>query len=887
MRSLQACCFPPVAVPVPSALVSHYRLLEPLGSGGMGVVYRAEDTALGRTVALKFLPPQIVHDPKQVQRFREEARTASALNHPNICTIYEVAEEQGEMFIAMEFVEGRPLSESIRDGRMSTSSVVRYARQIAGALEHAHARGVIHRDLKPLNIVITPEGDAKILDFGLAKRTDPNDVTRKTLQAATATTVGLAGTMPYLSPEQLEGGDASARSDIWALGIVMYEMAAGVKPFTGDNLYRLCTGIINERIPALPETVPLGLAAVIRRCLEKEPSRRYQRAGEVRAALEALEPSSAVGIVSTASENPKFALVRWVAVAAVLALITTGALWLAKRSRNVTNRSHELAGEPAGKVAAERVQLAVISPDTNSPPSEAAFDSGLVDTLASGLTELSERHHLAVIPPSEMRAHHVQTLEAARQEFGVNYGLMLNIQRASGQVRVNYSLVDARSHEQLRGGTITAGASDPFMLQDQVSARVTELLKLELEPQEKKTLSAHGTSEPAAYDFYLQGLGYLQNYDKEENIENAISVFRHALEKDSGFAGAYAGLGQAYWQKFEHTHEKYLVSDATKACQMALQKDPGLTQGHTCLGSVYQGTGKYELAAKEYQQASQSEPALDAAQSGLARAYESLNRLQEAEQSYKAVIALRPDYWAGYNRLGTFYLRHGRLEEAAQMYAQVTSLVPDSFVGFANLGITRIQQGRYSEAIEPLNQSLKIRKTGDGMSNLATAYFQSKHYADAARSLEEATTLDARNYEIWGNLGDAYYWAPGMRERARGAYRKALELGEEQRKINPRDAHMLSYLAEYHAMLGEKQKAQLRIGEAEKLAPHDPEVLYYAAMVYVQAGDQKKSLDRLERAVAAGYSPAGVRDTPNFSVLQNDPRFRTLISQENKKGKST
>jgi tetratricopeptide (TPR) repeat protein len=217
----------------------------------------------------------------------------------------------------------------------------------------------------------------------------------------------------------------------------------------------------------------------------------------------------------------------------------------------------------------------------------------------------------------------------------------------------------------------------------------------------------------------------------------------------------------------------------------------------------------------------------------------------------------------------------------------VTSLAPDSFVGYANLGSTRIQQGRYSEAIEPLNQSLKIRKTGDGMSNLATAYFQSKRYTDAAHALEEATALDAKNYEIWGNLGDAYYWAPGMRERAAGTYRKALEVGDEQRKINPRNAHMLSYLAEYHAMLGEKQKAQLRIGEAEKLAPRDPEVLYYAAMVYIQAGDQKKSLDKLEHAVAAGYPAATVRDTPNFSVLQNDPRFRALISQENKKGKST
>jgi serine/threonine protein kinase len=206
-------------------------------------------------------------------------------------------------------------------------------------------------------------------------------------------------------------------------------MAAGVRPFSGDNLYRLCSGIINEPIPALPETVPPGLAAVIRRCLEKEPSRRYQRAGEVRAALEALEPSSAVSIVSAVRENPKFGFARWAAAVAVLTLITAVALWLAKRSHNVPKTSTE--------APSQRVQLAVISADTNnvnSQASEEAFDNGLVDTLTSGLTELSERHHLAVIPPSEMRAHHVQTLEAARQEFGVNYGLMLNIQRATGQV---------------------------------------------------------------------------------------------------------------------------------------------------------------------------------------------------------------------------------------------------------------------------------------------------------------------------------------------------------------------------------------------------------------------------------------------------------------------
>ncbi len=573
-------------------------------------------------------------------------------------------------------------------------------------------------------------------------------------------------------------------------------------------------------------------------------------------------------------------MIRWAFGVATLAVFATGAIWLARKFPKKPDEG--VTG------TAERMQVAVISPASGSPAGEGAFDSGLVETLTSSLTELSGRHPLAVIPASEMRAHHVQTLDVARQEFGVNYGLMLNIQRAAGQVRVNYSLVDAHSHQQLRGGTVTAGASDPFGLQDQVSARVAEILKLELEPREKESLVAHGTTEPAAYDFYLQGVGYLQNYDKPENVENAITVFRRALEKDKEFAGAYAGLGEAYWQKFDHTHEKRLAGDATKACEIAVEKDVNLAQAHSCLGRVYQGTGKYEMAVDEYQKASKSQPTLDAAQTGLAKAYESLNRLQDAEKSYKAVIAMRPDYWAGYNRLGTFYLRNGKFEEAAQMYMQVTSLVPDSFTGYANLGITRIQQDRYSEAIEPLERSLTIRKTGSATSNLATAYFQSKRYADAARMFEQATTLDTRNYEIWGNLADAYYWAPGMRERAAGAYRKALELGEEQRKVNPRDAHMLSYLAEYHAMLGEKDRARSRISEAEALAPRDPEVLYYAAIVYVQAGDQKKSLEKLERAVAAGYPAAVVRDTPNFALLENDPRFRALISsQQNKKGKNS
>jgi tetratricopeptide (TPR) repeat protein len=254
--------------------------------------------------------------------------------------------------------------------------------------------------------------------------------------------------------------------------------------------------------------------------------------------------------------------------------------------------------------------------------------------------------------------------------------------------------------------------------------------------------------------------------------------------------------------------------------------------------------------------------------------------LGDAEQAYKAAIRLRPSYWAGYNRLGTFYLRQGKLDEAAEMYTHVISLVPDSFTGYSNLGITRVQQGRYAEAVEPLKRSLEIRKTGPATSNLATAYFQQKRFSEAAIFFEQAAVLDPGNYEVWGNLGDAYYWATGPRDRSVGAYQKALSLGEGERKVNPRNAHLLSYLAGYRAMIGEVRPSHENIAEALRLMPGDPEVLYYAGFVYAQLGEKEKAINALQRSVAAGYSPAIVRDTPNFEVLRDDPRFRALISAE-------
>lgn len=862
--------FSGIVTTVPAQLVSHYRILRPLGSGGMGTVYLAEDTTLHRTVALKFVSEKTARSLKVNDRLKREARTASALSHPNICTIFEFGEDGGEVFIAMEYVEGRTFADVIRTGTLPVDTVLRYGRQIASGLAYAHNHGVLHGDLTSKNILITSAGDAKILDFGLARWNDDAEFDQQTLETISAESrPGLAGTLPYMAPEQIEGAVASARTDIWSLGIVLYEGATGQRPFKGDNLHLLCNAILQDSPKPLPARFPSGLATIVSRCLEKEPARRYQRASEALASLETLT-SANQGVQSESLQRRAFRIRTVLGVLIPVLLVFAGAFSV--RSGKLWRRHGEVHSP---------VLLGVIPPVSSADTAQTAFDSGLVDTLNSRLGELSARHQLVVIPMSSILEKQVRTVDAARQEFGVNLVLILKVQRSADDVRVNYALVDTQSNQQVRSGTITAKASDPFALQDRVFESVATAMELQLAPQEKQFLTSHGTVEPAAYDYYIQGRGYLQDYVVAEKVDSAIAVFSRALERDPAYAEATAGLGEAYWRKFQLTHEGKWADEAIANCQKAVALGPNLASAHSCLGQVFTARGDYKQASEQYSRAVEIEPGNDDALSGLAAAFEQLGRPEDAEKLYKQAVAARPSYWATYNWLGLFYMNHARYEEAFGMFSQVVSLVPDSFTGYYNLGAVRILQGKYGEAIPLLERSLSIRQTADALSNLGTALFQMRRYSESATKFEEAVKLDDKNYIMWGNLGDAYYWA-GKRSDSAVAYSTAIALGEEQLRRNPNDATLRGCLGEYHAMKGEQKSALENVEASLRLQPNGANLLFNAGVVYEQIGETDRALDALNRAVSLGITPEMLRDTPNFDPLIDNPRFVELTRSAHK-----
>ncbi len=856
----------------PGARLGAYEILSLLGAGGMGEVYKARDTRLGRTVAVKVIIAAAAEDPTMRARFEREARAISSLDHPNICALYDVGEEGGLHYLVMQYLEGVSLNTRLAQGAIPPDEARRYAIDIARALDAAHRQGLVHRDLKPGNVMLTATG-ARLLDFGLAiaRRAVPHtssvtggesNPTGELTAFGEVTGPGfLVGTPLYMAPEQLEGSRGDARSDLFSFGAVLHEMLTGRRAFGRTGGGGVITAILSVDPPppsSLARGIPAALDRIVGRCLAKDPAARWQTAAEVLAQLESVRTSEATG-----RRHPSRRAVAATVLATLVTLALGGAAywWRAQQP-----------AAPSGPTTLAILPLQL----TGADATERAYWAGLTNAVTAKLSSLPAARDLHVAAAADVASRRVQTADDARVELGATRVVRGAAVDRDGTVQATLELIDAITGQQLDTAVVTVDRADAASTQNRLLDAMVSLLGLTLTQRERAPLLA---GQPAAggYDFYLQGLGYLQD-DRPESLESAITVFKHALETDPNYAPPYAGLGEAYWRRYLATRDVKWADTARQTCERALGLDEAEAAPHGCLGLVANGVGQYEKGVEEFQHALTRQPDDESAYLGLAAAYRGLGQNDRAEETFRRAIALRPAYWAGYSRLGAFYYSLVRYAEAEQMFKQVVALSPDSWRGYSNLGALYYVQGRAVEAIASFERSLAIRPNYQAASNLGTLYFfEQRDYKKAADAFQRAIAISGDEYVLWGNYAAALEWS-GQKEPARGAYLRAVELAEARRRVNAREASVQMSLSEYYAALGDASRAAEMMRDALALEPNNPRLLYQAAVVEeYRLSNRDESLKLLRSALDRGYSRPEIERAPALAALRNDPRFRTLL----------
>ncbi len=860
--------------------ISHYKILRKLGRGGMGEVFLARDEKLGRKIALKVLPPQAAANQERLERFRREARAVAALDHPSIVTIYSVEEVDGLHFLTMEYVEGKTLSDAVPKNGLSLQRFFEIGIALADALSTAHEKGILHRDLKPQNVMVGRDGRVRILDFGLAKlfRTQPPEGVEFDSRGPTEVLTGenrIVGTTPYMSPEQLQGRSLDARSDIFSLGILFYFMATGRHPFVRASSAEVISAILTSNPPPVTEVkedTPRHLGRVIRHCLEKVPSLRFQTALDVRNELEGLreEVSSGAAPSSSASLFPvepekRSRLWRILALGAVtVAAILIG--WLLIRgSVNPPQDLRTLAVLP----------FANLTGDPENDHLGEVFSSGL-------MYELSDLYGVQMVGRSEVASLIGEQVGAS--EFGKRLGVGSvvdgEILREGDRQRVVVSLTDTATGFVLWSEPYTAKPSELLELQGNVARDLGALLSIPLTPKERRRLAEHPTGLTRAYAHYVRGQRFLDQADNPSGPESAADNFRQAIRLHPELAIARAALSEALWQIYQRDLDPQILEQAEEQANLALQQDPDLPAAHVALARVLRSTGQVSASIEALEEALGDHPNPDQAYRELAESYERIGELDEAKSYLKTATALNGSDWLNWNRLGALLAKLGSYGEARDAFQSAVNVAPDHiYRPLENLGTLYLFETDYDAAIKTYEKIPKPVPYALLATNMGTAYFFQGDMEKAVDYFAMAVDLDPKDAGVRRNYGDVLLRL-GDSPAAEAEYREAVALMDAELVGNPGNGDLQRHRAMYSAKAGDCDSA---VPEAEELMGSQPHTAFSAhdfAYVYALCGERDRALEAVREAIDLGISPELLGQEDEFASLQADPEFQTLTGGE-------
>lgn len=875
-------------------IVSHFRVLDAIGAGGMGVVYRALDTRLGRAVALKFMLPQRTFESSARQRFLREARSAAALDHPNLCAVHEVGEsEDGLPFLAMPLYVGETLQVRLaREHCLELRDALEIARQVAAGLAHAHGAGIVHRDLKPANVMLMPDGAVKVLDFGLARARD---------QTLTATGE-IVGTVAYMAPEQISGNGVDARADLWALGVMLYEMITGRRPFKGEHDVSVGHAILHEE-PPRPSTLhaetPSTVEALILGLLEKNPSRRPADALWVHTRLSAVEqelvrvPRAARKFVrwrinATSLRNSR--LSRIVVAIGIGVLILTGAAALMSRLRRPS---------AASDVPIQRSIAVLPFENLNVAEEDKFLAGGLHDVVISELTKVADVR--VVNTPFDVGYTTSRPLRQIAKELDVGKILQARVQRLADRVRVTPQLYDGITDKIVWAEPYERRSQDLFALESDVALAIVNALHAELTTVERARLRQAPTRNAQAYELYLQGRDYQQRSlglsevifaPGESNVRSAEKLYRRAVELDSGFALARARLAQIHLEMLRYDRTRERLEQARVQAVAALRLEPRLPEAHFAMGSYWLAVGDEERGLAELLIASRDLPADGQLHSTIASIRRRRGHWNEALAELEIARRLDPRQPTIPVQLAFTYQAMGRFADAARTWDTAIELAPDNYRYLLEKARVFLHWQANTDSMESVLRRVPADFDPAGQTTLARvdlARFR-RRYADALAAFEQmqpAAFNDSDGAFLHINRAHIYEWL-GHPARARVDYVAARANLEKAVSENADNSLAHAILGLVYAGLGQKPAALFEARRGLELMPISkdaflgPLVMYFGALTYERAGETDAAVDLLERIHAipsyVGPSIAELRVDPYWDPLRRNPRFQRLIA---------